>query len=117
MKLHRTLPLINFALRQLRRRTDIDFSRIETEVICPEEIQACGPLIHLDGQVDKAVAPPHGFNSLEEDIRLARAAEVRHLPTIRYTLTNCIVHDAGFDAFKNSFRKSVWTGQTSCLPR
>jgi hypothetical protein len=105
MRLHRTFPLINFALRQLRQRTSIDFSRIETEVICPEETQACGPLIHLEGQIDKAIAPPQGFNSLEEDIKLAHAAEVRHVPTIRYTLKNCIVHDAGFDAFKNSFRK------------
>ena len=105
MKLHRTAPLINFALRKLGQRTDIDFSRVEAEVICAEEVEARGPLIYLDGQMEKATAPPDGFHSLEGDIELSRATEVRHSAAIRYTLKNCIIHDAGFDNFRSSFRK------------
>jgi hypothetical protein len=99
------MPLVNLALRQLRQRTDVDFSRIEAEIICPEETQACGPLIYLDGQLDR-VRAGSPFNPLDVELEQIRATEVWHAPTIRYTLSDCIVHDAGFDKFKTSYRKS-----------
>lgn len=99
------MPLVNLALRRLRQRTDVDFSRIESEIICPEEMQACGPLIYLDGQLDRVkVGSP--FNPLDVELEQIRATEVWHAPTIRYTLSDCIVHDAGFDKFRTSYRKS-----------
>jgi hypothetical protein len=105
MKPYRALPLINFAMRRLRLRTNVDVSRVEAEVICPQEVEAFGPLIHVGGQIEKATSAPKGSDSLEADRQLFRAREVLHVPTIRYTLKDCIVHDAGFDALGKSFGK------------
>lgn len=105
MKSKRFMPLVNLALRRLRQRTDVDFSRLEAEIICPEETQACGPLIYLDGQLDR-VKMGSPFNPLDVELEQIRATEVWHAPAIRYTLSDCMVHDAGFDKFKTSYRKS-----------
>lgn len=105
MRLQRINPLVNFALQRMRQKTGVDFSRVEAEVICPEETQKCEPLIHLNGQLAKVTAGTQTFNSLEVEIDQVHATEVRHAPTIRYTLSDCIVHDAGFDTFRSAFRK------------
>lgn len=106
MKRERLLPIVNLGFRLLRRRIAIDFDRVETEIICPEETQKCGPLIRLEGQLDKVDLNSQPFtNPLEVEFKQVHATEVLHLPTIRYTLSDCIVHDAGFDSFGSAFRK------------
>lgn len=105
MKIQRLLPMINLGLQTLRRRTDLDFSRITAEVICPEETQPCRPLAYLEDRLDRVTAPIDGFDTLENELALLKTTEVRHAPTIRYTLSDCIVHDAGFDRLGGAFRK------------
>lgn len=105
MRVQRLNPLINMGLKLLRQRTDLDFSRITAEVIHPEEIQPCRPLAYLDDQIDKVTAPIDGFDTLENELALLKVREVRHAPTIRYTMSNGIVHDAGFDVLGGAWRK------------
>lgn len=105
MKLQRLNPLVNFGLKLLRQPTDLNFDRVSAEVICPEEIQPCKPVAYLEGQLDKVTAPIEGFDTLENEIAILKATEVRHAPVIRYTLSNCIVHDAGFDVLGGAWRK------------
>lgn len=105
MKLQRLTPLFNFGLKVLWQPTTLNLDRISAEVICPEEIQPCKPLVYLEGQLDKATAPIPGFDALENELGIAKITEVRHAPTLRYTLSNCIVHDAGFDIPGGVWRK------------
>lgn len=105
MRLQRLNPFVNFGLKLLRQPTDLNFDRIKAEVICPEETQPCKPLAYLEGQLDKATAPIKGFDTLANELAILRITEVRHAPTIRYTLSNCIVHDAGFDVLGGAWRK------------
>lgn len=89
----------------LGRPTILNFDRISAEVICPEENQSCKPLVYLEGQLEKATPPSPDFDTLASELAIAKLTEVLHAPTLRYTLSNCIVHDAGFDVLGGVWRK------------
>ncbi|WP_127805926.1 glycosyltransferase family 61 protein [Hydrogenophaga sp. NH-16] len=105
MKLQRLTPLINSGLKLLRRSTALDLKKVRCEVVCPEEVEVCQPLVYLEGQLEKATAPIQGFDTLANELAILKTTEVRHAPTLRYTVFNCIVHEAGFDVVGGTWRK------------
>lgn len=79
-------------------------------IMSPEEVQPIPRPFFLNGQLDKATKVIPGVESLRKEIQLALATHVVHAPLIRYTLENCLVHEAGFDALGGSARKKPMPG-------
>jgi hypothetical protein len=120
--LPRLRPLINAGLRKLGH--ELDPRKIaDVTVLAPEEIQPVPRPFFLDDQPEKATRVIPGVESLRKEIQVALDAEAVHAPLIRYTLKDCLVHEAGFDALRGSARKKPMPGlrflaePTGAVPR
>jgi hypothetical protein len=107
--LPRLRPLINFALHRIGRTVEAQ-KTAEATVLEPGQQVAVHPPFFVPGQLQKATAVIPGVESLQKEIDLARRSHDTHAPLIRYTLEHCLVHHAGFDGPRASFRKQALRG-------
>lgn len=86
------------------QRRDLADAAVETIVEQPEEREAHLPPLFLPGQLEKARHGLEGHQPVEAEIAQALRTELVHLPVLRHSLEDCLVHPAGFEFRGGAFR-------------
>lgn len=100
----RLKPFTNGLARKLHRGRSLQDASLEVVVVQPEEVEHHDLPLHLPGQLGKATKGWSGPETLDLELAIATATRVTHVPTIRHTLADCLVHPAGVDFPGGSYR-------------
>jgi Glycosyltransferase 61 len=102
--LKRSLPLANLVRYKLHLLGEMSAAAVDQVVVQAAETQDCDPPVFLAGQLEKITAATP-FTPLEAEIAVARSRTFHHAAVVKYSFSNCLVHDAGFDTAGFRFKK------------
>lgn len=98
-------PITNYVRRRLAGGRTLEAVATRTEIVQPAETEwSAEPVLCLPGQLDRAEAAVEGHGSLAGELAACRPGIVGHAAVVRYTLSDAIIHAAGYDVTGHAFR-------------